>query len=221
MVVDPSSLLPDLPRQSASPHAHAVLNGFERQGLPILQAIEGSPTLRPYTVEQAAKAGTLNDTSKHPGTSFVGAAASGCSPRTRSSSRAAASSRTGRSRRWARRCGPARHPARGEDRVLRAAGCLEDTIGPKTQGRVGSVNHGATTVVSVWEVTVARDFEYIMDRATKVAAWASAIGRANAGERGSTPRGRASGALFTGCALSVANHGLEFLPARSPTSSSG
>ncbi len=29
----------------------------------------------------------------------------------------------------------------------------------------------------------------------------------------STPRGRASGGLFTGCALSVANHGLEFLPA--------
>jgi hypothetical protein len=28
-----------------------------------------------------------------------------------------------------------------------------------------------------------------------------------------TPRGRASGGLFTGCALSVANHGLEFLPA--------
>ncbi len=38
-----------------------------------------------------------------------------------------------------------------------------------------SVNHGDTTVMSIWEVTVSRNFEYMFERAQKVAGWASIV----------------------------------------------
>ena len=63
-------LLADLPGQTASAATQRYLQGLD---IPLWHTIVGSPTLRPYDVEQAARAGTLTHFDQHPGSSFLGA----------------------------------------------------------------------------------------------------------------------------------------------------
>ena len=66
----PIALLPDVQGHTISAAAKAYLIGFS---IPLWHTIVASPTLRPYTVEQAARAGTLTNFNAHPGSSFLGA----------------------------------------------------------------------------------------------------------------------------------------------------
>ncbi|MBN2736490.1 MAG: DUF4157 domain-containing protein, partial [Spirochaetales bacterium] len=64
---------PDLPNLRASDEFYELLQNIEKTTkFPIYSMILNSPTLRPYAVEQAAKADILENTSTHPGTTFKG-----------------------------------------------------------------------------------------------------------------------------------------------------
>lgn len=202
LIVDPSGLLPDLPDQKASAHTYNVLMAAEADGLPILQAVEGSPTLRPMTVQEAARSGVLTDFSSHPGSSFLGAVGEALVKHNLEfdssgrfggiSSFAVLQPATAVLPAWAPTVvgdsmpdllvtdvgGSLKVPLLGR---IQQSVVWMDTIGKQTGGRVGDVNHGPGTVVSLWEVTVSRNFKNIYERAAKVAGWAGAMRSAKTG----------------------------------------
>ena len=198
---DPEGYRDDLPGDRISPSALAPLQLAEAGGLPILTTVRASPTLRPREVERAAATGRLTNFRTHPGSSFLGAVGEALIihnlrnmstglfgsistfvvPQPGSSAlpswaRAAVGSQLPdllvtqvgfRGRLW---------PVRFEQRVQ-----WRNTIGPGTGGRVTTVDHGPRTVVSLMEVTTSTRFRHLLTRATRVAAWARAIGSGQGG----------------------------------------
>jgi RHS repeat-associated protein len=199
LLTDQDGRAEDLPNRRASPQVLAKLQEYEDEGLPILQTIKASPTLRPADVELAASAGGLTDFGRHPGTSFLGAVGEalvihdllspgGNSPTRNLSSFAIANPATSM-------LPPVVRPVVGSTLpdILAVQIAFEQRVGPihveqrvhwndvvarETGGRVGDMyfNDNAK-VVSLFEVTVSAQPLNILERAEKVAAWAAAASK--------------------------------------------
>ena len=190
-LLDRQGLLPDLPGAEADESTYLKLSLVP---VPILKLIIASPTLRPKTVESAARSGALTNFGSHPGSTFLGTV--GEAMIMHNLERQSGGPFGGISSTVVPQPGTAVLPPgvaaavgstmpdllvtqvgftgkflfwRYEQRVV-----WNNTIGPGTGGVPTRIDHGAKTVVSLMEVTVSGTFKDIESRALKVAAWAKA-----------------------------------------------
>jgi hypothetical protein len=199
--VDQKGFLRDKPYNRASSRTYQVLQAAESEGLPILTTILNSPTLRPKDVEVASQRGTLSNFRTHPGSSFLGAIGEALvihnlrhSEGTFGSVSSIVVSQPGANAlpSWGNQVIGSNLPdilATEIGGTLSLFGFFrfeqsvewKNSIGPRSRGRVGRIDHGTNTVVSLREVTVSKRFDLIFQRAERVAVLARALQRVNTG----------------------------------------
>jgi RHS repeat-associated protein len=190
--IDPLGLLEDDPDNRSST---ATLQTLKSIPAPIYEAIKASPTMRPKDVEVGSRTGAIRNFRSHPGSTFLG---------TWGEALVAHNLRHQSGGIFGKLSSvvtiqPAAHAlpaglksvlgARLPDLLVVQVGAetrfgpltlrqeveWHNTIGKETNGQVGTVEHGANVVTSVWEVTVSRNAKLIRERADRVAAWAKAM----------------------------------------------
>ena len=187
--------LPDRPEDPAS---DATMRILERQSVPIDETVLASPNLRPREVERAADAGRLTQSRGHPGSTFLGALGEAhviqdirdrwhmplvpnvvvSQPAT---SQLPAEIRTAIGGHLpdilAVEVGGSIPVPRLRGVKVPVSVTMRNTIGPNTGGRARTVNFGPTVLTSLREVTTSGNWDYLEDRATKVATWARGMPR--------------------------------------------
>jgi RHS repeat-associated protein len=190
-LIDKQGLLPDVPGSEADQSTYLKLSLMP---LPLLRLIIASPTLRPRTVEAAARSGSLTNFGSHPGSTFLGTVGEALvmhNIENQSGGLFSGVSTTVVPQPAGALLPPGVGAAIGAtmpDLLVTQVGFTgrflgfryeqrvvwNNTIGPGTGGAPTRIDHGAKTVVSLMEVTVSGSFSDIESRALKVAGWARA-----------------------------------------------